>query len=50
MWYVYEGTSDFIMLSVDDVKKLINMNRKRQPIDNLEAFQIKVEPKPNPNI
>lgn len=50
MWYVYEGTSDFIMLSVDDVKKLINMNRKRQPINNLEAFQIKVEPKPNPNI
>lgn len=50
MWYVYEGTSDFIMLSVDDVKKLINMNRKRQLIDNLEAFQIKVEPKPNPNI
>ncbi|MEA5099352.1 hypothetical protein SDC9_15711 [bioreactor metagenome] len=50
MWYVYEGTSDFIMLSVDDVKKLINMNRKRQQIDNLEAFQIKVEPKPNPNI
>lgn len=50
MWYIYEGTSDFIMLSVDDVKKLINMNRKRQPIDNLEAFQIKVEPKPNPNI
>lgn len=50
MWYVYEGTSDFIMLSVDDVKKLINMNRKRQPIDNLEAFQVKVEPKPNPNI
>ncbi|MFV0599527.1 MAG: stage 0 sporulation family protein [Bacteroidales bacterium] len=50
MWYVYEGTSDFIMLSVDDVKKLINMNRKRQPIDNLESFQIKVEPKPNPNI
>ncbi len=50
MWYIYEGSSDFIMLSVDDVKKLINMNKKRQPIDNLEAYQIKVEPKTNPNI
>lgn len=50
MWYVYEGSSDFIMLSVDDVKKLINMNRKHQPVDSLEAYQIKVEPKTNPNI
>ncbi|HBN05131.1 MAG TPA: hypothetical protein DD434_04990 [Bacteroidales bacterium] len=50
MWYIYEGSSDFIMLSVDDVKKLINMNKKRQPIDNLEAYQIKAEPKTNPNI
>ncbi|MBP1646408.1 MAG: hypothetical protein H6Q16_1986 [Bacteroidetes bacterium] len=50
MWYIYEGSSDFIMLSVDDVKKLISMNKKRQPIDSLETYQIKVEPKTNPNI
>ncbi|MDD2529812.1 MAG: regulatory iron-sulfur-containing complex subunit RicT [Bacteroidales bacterium] len=50
MWYAYEGNSEFIMLSVDDVAKLISMNRKRQPIENIEAYQIKVEPKSNINV
>ncbi|MDD2487954.1 MAG: regulatory iron-sulfur-containing complex subunit RicT [Bacteroidales bacterium] len=50
MWYVYEDGSDFMMLSADTVKELIQMNRNREPIENLEKYQIKVEPKSKLNI
>lgn len=50
MWYVYEDSSEFIMLSADKVKELIQMNRNRQPINDLETYQIKVEPKSKLNI
>jgi len=50
MWYIYEDGSEFIMLSADKVKELIQMNRNRQPINDLETFQIKVETKSKLNI
>lgn len=50
MWYIYEDGSEFIMLSADKVKELIQMNRNRQPINDLETFQIKVEIKSKLNI
>lgn len=50
MWYIYEDGSEFIMLSADKVKELIQMNRNRQPINDLETYQIKVETKSKLNI
>ena len=50
MWYVYEDGSEFMMLSADKVKELIQMNRNRQPINDLETYQIKIEPKSKLNI
>ncbi len=50
MWYVYEGTSEFMTISADTVKMLLQMNRNREPIDNLEKYQIKTEPKSKLNI
>lgn len=50
MWYAYEESSELIMLSADDVKKLIQMNKKNQPVESLEAYQIKLEPKSNVNV
>ena len=50
MWYIYEDGSEFIMLSADKVKELIQMNRNREPINDLEEFQIKVEIKSKLNI
>lgn len=45
MWYVYEDSSEFIMLSADKVKELIAMNKARKPIDDINQYKIKVEPK-----
>ncbi|MDR0971766.1 MAG: hypothetical protein LBM25_05230 [Bacteroidales bacterium] len=50
MWYVYENSSDFVMLSADKVKDLLKMNRDRTPIDSLETYQVKVETKSKLNI
>lgn len=50
MWYVYEDGSEFMMLSADKVKELIQMNRNRQPVNDLETYQIKIEPKSKLNI
>lgn len=50
MWYVYEGSSEFIMLSADTVKTLLKMNRNREPIDNIERYQVKLQPKSKLNI
>jgi cell fate regulator YaaT (PSP1 superfamily) len=45
MWYVYEDSSEFMMLSADKVKELIAMNKARKPIDDIGQYKIKVEPK-----
>ncbi|MBP1630767.1 MAG: hypothetical protein H6Q15_1660 [Bacteroidetes bacterium] len=45
MWYVYEGKSEFMMLSVDSVKEIISRNRASQSVDDLESYQIKTETK-----
>jgi cell fate regulator YaaT (PSP1 superfamily) len=40
MWYHYTGSySNFIPISVDDVKKIVSLNRKRKLVDALEDFE-----------
>lgn len=52
MWYVYSGSygSGFIPISVDDVKKIIDMNRKKQMPSSLEEFEAEIVNKPTHDI
>ena len=42
MWYVYEGQNDLYALKVDDVKKLIEMNRNQQYPEQLEDYVVEL--------
>lgn len=47
MWFSYTNShSGFIPISVDNVKKIINMNKKRQQVNALEDFQAEIVNKP----
>ena len=42
MWYAYEGENDLIAVKAEDVKAIIEMNRKQQYPERLEDYQVEL--------
>ena len=42
MWYAYENESDLIAIKVEDVKKIMEMNRAQQYPERLEDYQVEL--------
>ncbi len=42
MWYAYEGQNDLYALKVDDVKKIIEMNRNQEYPEQLEDYVVEL--------
>ncbi|MBR1627104.1 MAG: hypothetical protein IJ681_08155 [Bacteroidales bacterium] len=42
LWYSYKDSSDFIPISADNVKKMLNMNKNRREVKDLESFKADV--------
>ena len=42
MWYAYEGESDLIAIKAEDVKAVIEMNRRQQYPEKLEDYQVEL--------
>ena len=42
LWYSYKDSSDFIPISADNVKKMLNMNKNRREVKDLESYKADV--------
>ncbi|MBR1766178.1 MAG: hypothetical protein IJ745_03945 [Bacteroidales bacterium] len=42
MWYVYEGENDLIAVKAEDVKAIIEMNRRQEYPERLEDYQVEL--------
>ncbi len=42
MWYAYEGESDLIAVKAEDVKAIIEMNRRQEYPEKLEDYQVEL--------
>ena len=42
MWYAYEGENDLIAVKAEDVKAIIEMNRRQEYPEQLEDYQVEL--------
>ena len=42
MWYAYEGQNELIAIKADDVKNIIEMNRRQEYPEQLEDYQVEL--------
>ena len=42
MWYAYEGENELIAVKAEDVKNIIEMNRKQEYPERLEDYQVEL--------